>query len=73
MSGNSDISGDVSSTVNNSIIPDDMSDPSSSLDSPTGFEDSDLLSSSNVADVTAQLAAAGRYLFYIIFFTLINF
>lgn len=73
MSGNSDISGDVSSTVNNSIIPDDMSDPSSSLDSPTGFEDSDLLSSSNVADVTAQLAAAGWYLFYIIFFTLINF
>lgn len=60
MSTNSDISGDVTSTVNHSIIPDDMSDPSSSLDSPS-FEDSDLLSSSNVADVTAQLAAAGMY------------
>lgn len=58
MTGNSDISADVSSTVNHSIIPDDMSDPSSSLDSPS-FDDSDLLSSSNVADVTAQLAAAG--------------
>lgn len=70
MSGNSDISGDVSSTVNNSIIPDDMSDPSSSLDSP-GFEDSDLLSSSNVADVTAQLAAAGQCLLLFTLFPLL--
>ncbi|CAL1261932.1 unnamed protein product [Larinioides sclopetarius] len=58
MSTGSAISTDVTSTVNHSIIPDDMSDPSSSLDSPT-FDDSDLLNSSNVADVTAQLAAAG--------------
>lgn len=61
MSTGSAINTDVTSTVNHSIIPDDMSDPSSSLDSPT-FEDSDLLGSSNVADVTAQLAAAGKAL-----------
>ncbi|KAG8200029.1 hypothetical protein JTE90_001259 [Oedothorax gibbosus] len=58
MSSGSAINTDVTSTVNHSIIPDDMSDPSSSLDSPT-FEDHDLLGSSNVSDVTAQLAAAG--------------
>ncbi|XP_015905172.1 DNA-binding protein P3A2 isoform X2 [Parasteatoda tepidariorum] len=55
----------VTSTVNQSIInsksiynADELSEPSSSLDSPS-FEDADLLNSSNVADVTAQLAAAG--------------
>ncbi|GFW04829.1 DNA-binding protein P3A2 [Trichonephila clavipes] len=58
MNAGSAISTDVTSTVNHSIIADDMSDPSSSLDSPT-FDDTDLLNSSNVADVTAQLAAAG--------------
>lgn len=42
---------------------DDLSDPPSSPDSP--FDDSDLLSSSTVADdVTTQLAAAGQCILF---------
>lgn len=58
MNSTTEINSDVTSTVNHSLITDDMSEPSSSLDSPP-FEDSDLLTSTNVADVTAQLVAAG--------------
>ncbi|EEC17745.1 nuclear respiratory factor, putative [Ixodes scapularis] len=57
-------SADMNSTLNVAVVShsmmsaDDLSDPPSSPESP--FDDSDLLSSSTVADdVTAQLAAAG--------------
>ena len=53
---NSDLN--ISSTINNSMISDTLSEQSSD-----SFDESDILTNSVSDDVTATLAAAGDYVF----------